>query len=188
MKSAAKFVWLVAVFLPAWNKAQALSCCNLAGLDMSKAAPANFFFDKDTQTIWGTNSVGLFAPGSVKFLGRNQYVGPFSGPKATSFFTTFTLPVADFGCNLDNCLADLQFDLQLKYIDCPTTININGVPTSVGRGWIGIVSKQYGLWVQPLTAYSAGDSLANTNGTLKYFITNNITEINPYAQYYTFGT
>lgn len=173
----------------AWTKAQQLACCNAAGLDMSKAAPNTFFFDKDTQTIWGPNSVGLFAAGSVKFLGRNQFVGAaFAGAKGSSFFTSFLLPVQEFGCNLNDCLRDLRFDLQLKYIDCPTVININGVATSVGRGWIGIVSKQYGLWVQPTTAYASSDSLANTNGTLKYFITNNITEIQPYAQYYTATT
>lgn len=157
----------------ALNMAQVIACCNNAGMDISRIGMPRFYYDKDTQSIWGQNSAALLAPGSVKFIGRNKYVGPFAGQKATSFFTTFAMPVQEFGCNLDECLRDLIFDMQLKYIDCPTTITVNGVETTVNRGWQVIISKDYALWVQPTNAYAASDPLADTNGTLKYFLTNN---------------
>jgi hypothetical protein len=156
----------------AYTKAHALSCCNDAGIDMSKTGLPRFFFDKDTQTIWGGNSVGVFAPGSVKFVGYNQFVGSFAGEKpGGSIFTTLPLPVSEFGC-ADDCLRDLVLDMQLKYIDCPTTIDVAGVPTLVQRGWQVILSKNFTLWTQPDNAFDTGDPLEGTNGTLKYFISN----------------
>jgi len=157
----------------AYDQAQALLCCNQAGLNMSNAGLPRFFFDKDTQTIWGANSIGLFAPGSVKFIPFDKYVGEaFTGVKGSSFFTNIGFPINEFGCNLDQCLSDLRIDMQLKYIDCPQNVNINGVSTAVGRGWQVILSKDYLLWTQPDTGYAVGDSLYGTNGTFKYFISN----------------
>lgn len=154
--------------------AQALACCNAAGINYSGAALPNFFFDKDTQNIWGANSAGLFAPGSVKFISYDKYVGPaWSDYKGQSWFMNIGLPVNEFGCNLDQCLSDLRFDVQIKYKDCPdSTSTVNGTPTALGRGWQVIISKDYALWVQPTTGYQAGDSLADTNGTIKYFASN----------------
>lgn len=157
----------------AYNQAQALLCCNQAGLNMANASLPRFFFDKDTQSIWGSNSIGLFAPGSVKFIPFDKYVGEaFAGVKGASFFTNIGFPINEFGCNLDDCLRDLRIDMQLKYIDCPQNVNINGVSTAVGRGWQVILSKDYLLWTQPDTGYQSGDSLFGTNGTWKYFISN----------------
>lgn len=168
----------------AYTQAQALLCCNQAGLDMGAAGLPRFFFDKDTQSIWGTNSVGLFAPGSVKFISWDKYVGEaFTGQKGTSFFTNVGLPVNEFGCNLDQCLNDLRLDVQLKYIDCPQNVNINGVSTAVGRGWQVIISKDYALWTQPTNGFQSGDSLQNTNGTIKYFISNTSYTGSSYALY-----
>lgn len=153
----------------AYEKAQALACCNNAGIDMSKTGLPRFFFDKDTQTIWGNNAIGVFAPGSVKFIGRNKYVGAFAGQKpGGSIFTTLPLPVQEFGCP-DDCLRDLVMDLQLKYYDCRTEVS-EGV--FVDRGWQGIISKEFALWTQPDNGYDTGDELEGTNGTLKYFIGN----------------
>lgn len=158
----------------AQNMQQAAACCNAAGIDMSKFGLPNFYFDKDTQTIWGANSAGLFAPGSVKFISFDKYVGEaWTGLKGSSLFMNIAFPVNEFGCNLDSCLADLHFDVQIKYKDCPDSLStVNGTPTALGRGWQVIISKDYGLWVQPTTGYAAGDSLADTNGTIKYFASN----------------
>jgi hypothetical protein len=155
-----------------YSIAQAAACCNAAGLNVGQLSMPKYFFDKNPQTYWGDNTVALLAPGSVKFIGRNAYSGSFAGEKGGSFFTTLPFPVAEFGCNMDECLRDLVFDLQLRYIDCPETIEVNGTPTLVNRGWQGILSKRYALWVQPTNAYATGDELEGTNGTLKYFITN----------------
>lgn len=157
----------------AYDKAQALLCCNQAGLNMGNAGLPRFFFDKDTQSIWGSNSIGLFAPGSVKFIPFDKYVGEaWSGQKGTSFFTNIGFPINEFECNMDDCLRDLRIDMQLRYLDCPQNVTINGVSTPVGRGWVVTLSKDYLLWTQPDTGFASGDSLFGTNGTIKYFISN----------------
>lgn len=154
----------------AFNQARALACCNAAGLNLAQTGIPQFFFDKNTQTIWGQNSIGVFAPGSVKFISRNKYVGPaWAGQKGLSFFATLPLPVNEFGC-AEECLRDLVFDMQIKYFDCPT--EIEGGET-IQRGWQVILSKDFHLWTQPDTAFQAGDELFGTNGTLKYFVSNN---------------
>lgn len=167
----------------AYNINQAAACCNQAGIDMSRLNLPRFFFDNDTQNLWGTNAIGVLAPGSVKLLTRNKYRGAFAGQRGSSFFTTFALPVNEFGCSPDQCLRDLVFDLQLRYIDCPTVVTVNGVNTTVNRGWQIIVSKEFALWVQPTSGYESGDELENTNGTLKYFISNTSYSGASYAHY-----
>jgi hypothetical protein len=166
----------------AWDMSRIAACCNNAGFDASKFGLPRFFFDKDSQAMWGENAAAVLAPGSVKFIGRNKYTRPFSGDRGSSFFTTLPLPVNEFGCNNDDCLRDLVFDLQLKYIDCPQSIDINGTPTDVGRGWVVILSKEYNLWVQPTNAYASGDELEGTNGTLKYFL-ENVNDSDPSTPY-----
>jgi hypothetical protein len=150
---------------------QLMACCNAAGQDTSRVGLPAFYFDKDSQTIWGANQIGVFAKGSVKFIGYNKYAGNYAGEKGGSIFFTVALPVNEFGCAPD-CLNDLVFDVQMKYIDCPTSITVNGTAQTVNRGWQVIVSKEYHLWVQPTDAYRIGDPLAGTNGTLRYTITN----------------
>lgn len=152
----------------AYTKAHALACCNQAGLNLNAAELPTWFFDKDTQSIWGTNTVGLYAPGSVKFISRNRYVGPFAGYRGTSWFATLPLPVAEFGC-ADDCLRDLVLDMQIRYNDCPAD---DGQGGTIERGWQVILSKQFALWVQPDNAFQETDELFGTNGTLKYFVTN----------------
>lgn len=152
----------------AYNQARALACCNQAGLNLGATGVPNFYFDKDTQTIWGADTVGLFAPGSVKFISRNRYVGGFAGARGTSFFTTLPLPVQEFGC-AEDCLRDLVLDMQIRYNDCPAD---DGQGGTIDRGIQVILSKQFALWSQPDNAFAATDELFGTNGMLKYFITN----------------
>lgn len=157
--------------IAAWEKTLALACCNNAGLDFSRLGIPRIFFDKDTNALWGNNQFGAFAPGSVKFISRNKYVGPYAGQKGTSFFFTIALPVAEFGCAPD-CLNDLMFDVQMKYIDCPTSVDVQDSAVVVNRGWQFIISKEFSLWVQPDTAYQNTDPLDDTNGALRYVLTN----------------
>lgn len=155
----------------AYEMSRLAACCNAAGIDLSRIGIPRFFFDKDTQALWGENAVGAFAPGSVKLIDRLKYKRAFAGgPKGASIFFTAPLPIAEFGC-ADSCQFT-EFDVQAKYYDCPTEVTVNGVPTTVPRGWQIIVSKNVALWVQPTTAYAASDELAGTNGTLKYFFMN----------------
>jgi len=158
----------------AWRMAIEAACCNSAGINLQQLGVPEFFFDKATQSIWGENTVGVFSPGSVKFLGFNKFVGNFRGQRGTSFFSTVPMPVNAFGCNADACLRDLVFDFQMKFIDCPTTIAVgpDDTPTLVNRGWQFILSKEYALWTQPDDEYPEGDELEGTNGMLKYFLSN----------------
>jgi hypothetical protein len=170
--------------MAAYNINQAAACCNQAGIDMSRLNLPRFWYDNDTQNIWGTNAIGVLAPGSVKLLTRNKYVGAFAGQRGSSFFTTIALPVQEFqGCPVETCLSSLVFDLQLRYIDCPTVITVNGVNQTVNRGWQIIVSKEFALWVQPTSGYESGDELEGTNGTLKYYISNTTYTGSSYAHY-----
>lgn len=151
-----------------YNHAKVITCCNNAGLNIGEAGIPPFYFDKDTQTIWGENTIGMFAPGSVKFISRNKYVGSFAGARGTSFFTTLPLPVNEFGCAQD-CLSDLVFDMQIRYNDCPVDDGNGG---TLERGVQVILSKDFALWAQPDNAYQETDELFGTNGMLKYFISN----------------
>jgi hypothetical protein len=154
-----------------YNIAQQIACCNSAGMDFSRLGLPRFFYDTDTASILGANNIGVYAPGSVKFISRNKYVGPYAGQKGNSMFFTMALPVNEFGCAPD-CLNDLVFDVQMRYIDCPTSVTVNGTAQTVNRGWQFIISKDYSLWVQPDDAYRVTDPLGGTNGTLRYNITN----------------
>lgn len=147
---------------------------NAGGVNNGAGALPRFFFDPNVNSIWGANSIGVFAPGSVKLIAADQYVRGFAGPGGTSFFTNFALPVDEFGC-ADDCLSSLRFDLQLRYNDCPEG--------GRERGWSATVSKKYALWVQPDTGFSVGDPLAGTNGTLKYWVGNDAYTGPAYARY-----
>lgn len=148
---------------------------NAGGLNQAAGALPTFFYDRDTTSIWGANAIGVYAPGSVKLLTYDQFVGPaYAGLKGGSYFTNFTLPTEEFGCT-DDCLGALSFDLQLRYLDCATD--------GMARGWQAIVSKKFALWVQPDNAYASGDPLFGTNGTLKYWIDNSTYTGDSYARY-----
>lgn len=147
---------------------------NAGGLNQNAGSLPPFFYDRDTVSIWGVNAIGVYAPGSVKLLTYDQFVGPYAGQRGQSYFTNFTLPTAEFGCAPD-CLDALSFDLQLRYLDCAE----NGMQ----RGWQAIVSKKFALWVQPDNAYAVGDPLYGTNGTLKYWIDNSTYAGETYARY-----
>lgn len=146
------------------------TCCDSQGLDSSKWNFYTYRSDFATASLWGTNQLGVFAKGSIYLITRNRYVGSYAGDRGSSFFTTFTPPVPADACSmLARCLT---LDLQVRYLDCPQTINIDGVATAVGRGLELIFSSNYNLWVAPTNQYEAGDRLFGTNGTLRYAITN----------------
>lgn len=157
-----------------YMNARPLSGQQAGGLNVGAGTVPPFYYDKDTASIWGTNSIGVFAPGSIALLSYDKYVGPYGGQRGLSFFTNFTLPVNEFGCAPD-CLDRLSFDLQLRYNDC--------AEGGLQPGWQAIVSKTFALWVQPDTLYASGDPLYGTNGTIKYWIDNSTYSGAAYARY-----
>ena len=142
------------------------------GIDQSRLAGMmpQVWFDKDTRSIWGNNQVGVFEKGSLALLTRNQYAGNFARPLANSNFFTMALPVNEYCCPQD-CLDKMIFDVQIKEFDCPTSLTINGVVTTVGPGVLIIMSKQFSLFAKPTNLYDATDPLYGTNGALRYTIT-----------------
>lgn len=122
----------------------------------------NTYNDPKTATSWGVNHFGVFAKGNVGFVDFNKNVGSYAGEKGGSYF--FTLPVPAILANGE--LTSLVFDAQLKYKDCPV---YDGTGKKIAdRGWLLILSKTYGLFNLPDTAFKSTDPLYQVNGSLHY--------------------
>lgn len=160
-----------------------------AGIDASRLPLPFFWYDRSTQNVWGQDTVGVFAKGSVKFMTYNKYLGAFAGQKGNSIFFTVPFPVNEFtGCvDMLQCLRDLRLDVQMKYIDCPTEITVGGQAVTVNRGWQVILSKEFQLWVHPATEYADGDPLDGSNGTLLYYVTNDCEDCVGSEEAYAYG-
>jgi len=132
------------------------------------AASLDFYHDLAAQSIVGSNQVIVYQPNSVQMVEYMAYKGFKAGakPGASSFFTML-LPVS--GQN-----APVEFDVQLRYNDCPTTFTdaYYGTTSTLEKGWNIIISKQCGLWTIPTGAYRATDVLNGNRGSLRYTITN----------------
>lgn len=119
-----------------------------------------FYNDFRSTTAWGANHFGVFMPGMVGLVDFNKNVGPYAGQKGESFF--FTIPVPVQLANGE--LTALVFDAQLKYIDCPVTVDDVTTP----RGWQLIISKNYGLYVAPNNMFAGSDRLTGVRGAFHY--------------------
>ena len=137
-----------------------------------------FFASGQAAATWGNaNALGMFAPGSAHLIERLDNVGSFAGQRGSSFFTTIIDPRTQ--CWTPGGLSNVQFDLQVKYIDCPDDLGrLNGGgaidPTGLdaARGYALIIKKRYALFQTPTDAFDAGDRMAGSNGALLYTITN----------------
>ena len=123
------------------------------------------------------NSLAMFAPGSAHLIERLDNVGSFAGQRGSSFFTTIIDPRTQ--CWTPNGLSNIQFDLQVKYIDCPDDLGrLNGggaidpAELPAARGYALIIKKRYDLFQTPTNAFSAADRMTGSNGALLYTITN----------------
>ena len=145
---------------------------------MAANAGFAFFASGQAAATWGNaNALGMFAPGSAHLIERLDNVGSFAGQRGSSFFTTIIDPRTQ--CWTPGGLGNIQFDLQVKYIDCPDDLGrLNGGgaidPTGLdaARGYALIIKKRYGLFQTPAAAYATGDRLEGSNGALLYTITN----------------
>jgi hypothetical protein len=141
---------------------------------LSQSALSNLipkvYYDKDTRSILGNNQVAVIEEGACQLITRNLYTGTFGGKHGTSTFMTMALPVSEFGGKVEN-LQNLLFDVQIKEIDCPQTMTINGISTNVGKGVLITLSKYYKLFTMPTNMDAAGDPLAGSNGILRYAMT-----------------
>jgi len=141
------------------------------GLDTSRLALPQFFYDPSTITGWGSNHFGVFEKNSVQLININNFAGFPSGDKLTTILGTITLPVVDaLG---GGQLQSFKFDFQVKYIDCPQSITLEGASssTNVGRGWVFTLMSTYNLFNVPANAYASTDRLYNVNGGFHYSAT-----------------
>jgi hypothetical protein len=137
-----------------------------------------FFASGQAASTWGNaNALGMFAPGSAHLIERLDNVGSFAGQRGSSFFTTIIDPRTQ--CWTPNGLSNIQFDLQVKYIDCPDDLaRLNGggavdpATLDAARGYALIIKKRYALFQTPTNAFDAADRLTGSNGSLLYTITN----------------
>lgn len=149
---------------------------NQAGLDTSRLALPEFYYDHYAQSQWGVNKFGLFEKNSVQFVNLCRFRGAKAGLKGSDYFFTMRMPVTDtLG---QGSLNGYEFDVQLTYRTCPGELQIGPVsednpPIALGRGWNVIISSSYQLVHMPLDSYAPGDRLYGVNGSLLYTATNN---------------
>lgn len=158
-------------FWDAFARSQAaIGGANQAGIDTRiQAAAFDYFRDEQVPDALGAdNQIIVYEKDAVQIVEYLKYTGFKAGMKGTSIFGTLMLPYVANGQ-----LIPVSFDYQLKYQDCPTDMTVDGYEsTSVDRGWVLIVSKTFGLYTIPSTAYQGLDNLAGNRGSLRYLITN----------------
>ncbi len=128
----------------------------------------DFFYDPFAATALGANEAIVYEPEAVQIVEYMRYKGFKGGDKQTSFFFTFMLPI-----QLSDRVAQVEFDAQLKYYDCPQTLTDAYYDTSVtvDKGWSIIISKDFGLFTID-QAYRGTDLLTGNRGSLRYGFTN----------------
>lgn len=139
------------------------------GLNSSMLGMPKFYQDYYTVSNWGANKFGLVDMQALQFLDLNVN----QGFKATTLGTStyFMMPIQLM--TSAGTPFTMNFDVQIKTIDCPTSINNRyGSPITVGPGYIVYIRKPFDIFVQPGNTYGATDRLAGNNGTLKYTATN----------------
>ncbi len=146
------------------------------GLDTSRLALPNFYYDPYAQTGWGANQFGLFEKDAVQFINIARFRGAKAGLLGGDYFFTLRFPITD-SLGLAN-LGDFEFDVQLTYRTCPGEVQIGtfdadtNPPVQLGRGWNVIIMSSYASVNIPSDAYNASDRLTGNNGTYRYTATN----------------
>lgn len=130
-----------------------------------------YYWDPYTAAKFGSNQFGVFEKNAVQFVNINKFNGFVGGDKMSTFLFTLTFPMGVTD-SLGNSLAGIKLDVQLRHNDCPTETEINGVLTSVGRGWVVDLMMNYTQFNIPADAYDSTDRLTGNNGTLRYTATN----------------
>jgi len=136
-----------------------------------------FYWEPYATSKWGANQFGIFEKNSVQLVNINKFNGFVSGDKLSTFLFTLTLPIATSqplanGQGGNNVLQGFKFDAQLRHVDCPQDVVIDGATVRVNRGWILDLMCNYGQFNLPADAYDPTDRLSGNNGTLRYVATN----------------
>jgi hypothetical protein len=101
-----------------YNSIVGMGCCNLQGIDLSKAiGDAYFFKDNFASTELGTNKFLAWSPGSAQFIQWLEYsnLGPLGRIKENDAKVVWTLPEAFGG---------LKVDVHMHEDDCDDSIKM----------------------------------------------------------------
>jgi hypothetical protein len=148
---------------------------NGAGLNQGTQNGYGWYYDVNTAARWGTDQVGAFAKGAVGFVDIDRYIKWKTGRFGTSHFAQIMLPMSSGG----GAPIMMPFNLQIKEVDCPTD-GFDGYNTrKMGRGYQVFLTKNYGLWQAPTSAYQATDRLVGNNGSYRYEFTNDCDSCSP---------
>lgn len=128
----------------------------------------DFFQDPFAATSLGANQAIVYEPEAVQLIEYMEYKTWKAGDFGVSTFFTFMLPM-----QVSNRVEMVEFDAQLKYFDCPTTLTdaYYGTSVQVAKGFSLIISKQFGLFTID-QAYRATDRLNGNRGSYRYSFTN----------------
>ena len=145
---------------------------NAAGLQADLNQDYDFYYDRKMRTLLATNDILAIDRGSVALLENIKNVGSFAGQHGTSFFGTMVDPRVQ--CKIGNMLQDIVWDIQIKEIDCATTLTdaYNGGTISVDRGYAVFISKSFAVWTTPTGVNDGADVNAGFNGIKRFSITN----------------
>jgi len=142
---------------------------NAAGINQGAQNGYSWYHDVATNVLWGANQVGAFAKGAVGYVDIDRYIAWKRGRHGVSHFGQISLPIES---HVGGAPVMVPFNLQIRESDCPTE-GFDGYETrTMGRGYQVFLSKNFGLWQSPTSAYQGTDRLAGNNGSYRYAITN----------------
>lgn len=144
---------------------------NQAGINTAiEVAGLNAYIDAEMGTTFGAQNFLAIEKNTVQMVEYLQFTGFKAGPKpGGSVFGTIPLPM-----QVGQEVKLVEFDYQLKYSDCATTLTDGyyGTPITIQKGYNLILSKKSGLFQIPTDAYKNIDPNFGSNGVLRYNATN----------------
>jgi hypothetical protein len=146
---------------------------SLSGLNQAvTAGDYNFYYDQKTTNSgspFGQNMIGVFSQGSVGFIDVNRLVGFKRLDYGTYQAFQIVLPI-ETGTGVP---ATMAFDVEMRFSPCGYDVALPyGNVQTLNAGWTVTISKTYGLYQLDTTVYNSSDTLAGSNGALRYLITN----------------
>jgi hypothetical protein len=169
-----KPIVLGAGLLHNWMLQQPAKVGDQAGIDTRiQAAGFDMFVDYyfGTTALSAANNIVVYEKDSVQLVEYMKYRGFKAGAKGTSIFGVVPIP-----CKMGATgqVGQILYDFQLKYNDCEQEFAyVDGEETvTLQKGWNMILSKNFGLYTIPTTAYRSSDPLTGNRGSLRFNITN----------------
>lgn len=148
----------------------AITAANAIQFNQLPSANFKYYFDIQSQTRWGANQFGVFAPGTIAFVDIDRYVAWKTRKFGNSWFATVEIPVVSPATGASTTMT---FNMQVIEQDCPETSFPDGYSTITrDRGYQIILSKRYGLWQMPGNTVQQADRLMGVNGAFRYTLTN----------------